>query len=101
MPPRGSQIVCTVMRRGRDRGHEVVEDAIRHILVERPFVAVGPEIELEGLELHDRLVGNVFDAHGREVGLPRHGAEARELGRLTRDDVVATGVRVRHRTKVA
>src|SRR5262245_6106747 len=67
--------------RGRHR-HEVVEDAVGHVLVESALVAVRPDVELDALELHELLVRHVADADGREVGLARLGAEAGELGDL-------------------
>ena len=77
-----------------DGGHQVVEDAVGHVLVERPDLAVAPEVELERLELDQQLVGHVGDGHGGEVGLGRQRADAGQLGRRVDDLVVASGVRV-------
>src|SRR5262249_60643779 len=76
--------------------HEVVEDAVRHVLVEGALVAIRPDVELDALELHQTLVRHVAHADGREVGLPRLGAEAGELGDLEGDLVVAIRMRVGH-----
>ena len=78
---------------GGDGGHQVVEDPVGHVLVEATLVAVAPQVQLERLELHQRLVGHVGDAHRGEVGLPGQRAEAGELRGVTRDQVVPPGVR--------
>src|SRR5205085_7750748 len=72
-----------------ERGDEVVGDPVRDRLVERPLVAEGPEVELERLQLHAALVGDVADADRGEVGLPGDRAEAGELGGFEVDLVVA------------
>src|SRR5262244_2338324 len=80
----------------RSRRHEVVEDAVRHVLVEGALVAIGPDVELDALELHQTLVRDVAHADGREVGLARLGAETGELGDLEGDLVVAIRMRIGH-----
>src|SRR5690606_42045152 len=67
----------------------VVEDLVGHRLVESPFVAVAPEVELEALELHALLVGDVTDLDVREIRLARQRAEASELRRVEGDLVEA------------
>ena len=47
------------MRRGAMAADEVVEDAVGDVLVERAVVAVAPEVQLERLELDERLVRHV------------------------------------------
>jgi hypothetical protein len=39
----------------------IVEDAVGDILVEMPFVAEAPDVELQALQLHAQLVGNVIE----------------------------------------
>src|SRR5262249_17296515 len=75
---------------------EVVEDAVRHVLVEGALVAIGPDVELDALELDQALVRHVAHADGREVGLACPGAEAGELGNLESDLVVAIRMRIGH-----
>src|ERR1700682_3183079 len=75
-----------------ERSDEVAGDAIRDGLMEGSLVTVGPQIELERLELDALRIGRVADADRGEVRLARHGAEAGELRRLERDLVVALGV---------
>src|SRR3954466_10500995 len=76
------------------RRHQVVQDAIGDGLVKRPLVAIRPQVELPGLELHAERVGDVFDAQGGEVRLPRLRAQAGELRRLEADLVVPLGLGV-------
>src|SRR5215831_17645034 len=85
----------------RRRRHEVVEDAVRHVLVEGALVAIGPDVELDALELHQTLVRDVAHADGREVGLARLGAETGELGDLEGDLVVAIRMRIGHHLQLA
>ena len=61
-------------------------------LVERPGVAVGPEVELERLELDALLVRHVADLDGGEVGLAGARAQARELGAIERNEIVPFGM---------
>src|SRR5439155_6092350 len=76
--------------------HEVVQNPVRHVLVERALVPVRPEVELERLELDQVLVGHVADADRREIGLAGPGAGTGELRHRHRDLVVPLRVRVRH-----
>ena len=72
---------------------EIVEDVIRHRLVEGARLAIAPEVELEGLELHAELIRHVADPDGREVGLAGLRTKARELGTLEADLVALAGRR--------
>src|SRR5438270_209259 len=75
-------------------GNEVVGDAVGDVLVEGGLGAVAPQVELEGLELDDRLPRHVGDRDGGEVGLPRHRAHTGELRGLAAHLVVPSRVRV-------
>ena len=74
-----------------DLRHEVVEDPIRHGLVEVPLVAEGPQIELEALQLDTLGLRHVADADRREVRLPGLRAQTGELRALEVDLVVPLG----------
>src|SRR5438128_5362511 len=78
-----------------ERGDEIIGDPIRHRFVECPLISVGPEIELERLELYACFIGNITNADGGEIGLASEGAEARELGSLEGDFVVPGWIRIR------
>lgn len=65
---------------GLDRCNEVFEDLVSDGLMKVPFVSIGPEVELEGLQLNDRRSGPVPDRERCEVGLSRSRAEAGEFG---------------------
>src|SRR5690349_2587226 len=71
------------------RGHQVVANAVGHSLVERAFIAIAPQVQLEALELDAQLIGHVVDQDRCEIRLPGHRAQARELGALELDMVVA------------
>ena len=78
----------------RARLHEVGEDAVHGLLVERVVVAEGIEVELEGLAFDAELVGDIPDADVPEVGLSGHGAQARELRAVEQDLVVTLRIGV-------
>ena len=93
--PASDEEVANNLHEARMAGsHEVVEDLVRHRLVEGAFVPVRPEIELEALELHAERVGNVPDPDRREIRLAGPRTEARELGALEGNLVVPSGLRV-------
>src|SRR5713101_8015556 len=75
-------------------GHHVVETAVGDVFVEGALVPVGPDVELDALELDEVPVGAVPDPDGGEVRLARLGAQAGELRDLERDLVIAVGVRI-------
>src|SRR5438876_2967349 len=95
-PPPHVEVARHLDPAGLGRRHEVVQDPVRHVLVEHALVPVRPHVELERLELDQVLVGHVADADRREVGLAGPGAEAGELRHGHRHFVVAVRVRVRH-----
>ncbi len=73
---------------------QVVDDVVGDLLVERAFVAVAPEVQLQALELHAQLVGDHVDREMGEVRLAGQRAVASELGHQELDEVVALGRRV-------
>src|SRR5678816_3714651 len=85
---------------GRGDGHEIVEDAIGHVLVKGAFVPVRPHVQLDRLELDQVLVGDIGDPNRREVGLAGHRTDAGELRDLEADLVVAAWMRVRHHVEL-
>src|SRR5678815_5800337 len=76
-------------RSRRNRAHQVVADLVRDGLVERTFVAVAPQVELQALQLHAQLAWYVIDRDRCEVGLTRDRTQAGELGALELDVVLA------------
>src|SRR5439155_17032442 len=62
---------------------------------ERAFVAVAPQVQLQALQLDAGLIGNVDDADGGEVGLPRHRAHAGEFRAFEADFVVSSRAGIR------
>ena len=61
----------------RDRLDDVVEHRVGDLLVERAFVAVAPEVQLQALQLDAEFVGHDVDAEVREVGLARSAGTGR------------------------
>src|SRR5690606_38952757 len=78
-------------------GHEVVGYRVRDGLMERAFITVAPDIELQRFQLHAEPVRNVLEMQRREVGLPRFRAQTRELGYPDPDRVIAFGLGIRKR----
>ena len=73
---------------------EVGENAVDGLLMERMVVAEGIEVEFEGFALNAEFVRDIPDADVSEVGLAGHGTQARELGAVKQDFVIALGVGV-------
>jgi len=74
--------------------HQVVEDAIGDVFVEMPFLAERPDVELEALQLHATLVGDVIEIQGGEIRLAGFRAQAGEFRDFHMDVVIAAGIRV-------
>src|ERR1051326_1580680 len=63
-------------------GDEVFENDVDDVFVEDLHIAKRVYVELQTLQLHTTLVGNVFNADSGEVGKIRERADRRELGDL-------------------
>ena len=85
VPVRATTVTAAARRRD-----EVVENPVRHRLVESALVPVRPQVELKGFQL-DARSGHVLDADRREVGLPGHRAEAGELGAVEPNRISRAG----------
>src|SRR5437660_7087649 len=79
-------------RPGADRVHDVVRDPGREALAKCSFIAIRPEIVLEGLRLETAFPGRVLDGHAAEVRL----AGARADGREFRGDRKSTRLNSSH-----
>ena len=79
----------------------IVRNLIRHMLVKRAFVAVGPQIELERLGFYNFFRGNVAYRNRREIRLSRRRAHASELLRAEFDNVAAAAIVIRERFEPA
>lgn len=90
----GTEFACDLHPARLAGLHEVGEDAVYDLFVERVMAAEGIEVELQGLALDAELVRDVADADVAEVGLAGHGAEARELGTVEEYLVIACGIGV-------
>lgn len=64
--------------RGRDF-HKIIENAVRHVFIERTDVPVRLEIHLQRLQFEASLVGDVADRQCAEIRLTGFGAQGREL----------------------
>src|SRR6185503_3902306 len=81
---------------GRDK---VFENDVDDVLVKDLYVAKRVDVELQTLQLDAALVGNVFDADGREVGKIGKRADRRELGDLEVDPDLTARKLVRERVE--
>lgn len=73
---------------------EIVQDRIGDRLVKRSGLPIGPEIQLQALQFHAKLIRYIADPDRREIWLTRFGANAGELGTLHGDLVIAPRIRV-------
>ncbi len=53
-----------------DNGHEIVEDAIRYVLVEDALIAESLEIQFEALQLHAQAIRHVPKGQNAKIGCP-------------------------------
>ena len=76
---------------GRD---DIVGDAIGDCFVERTFIAIGPEVELQALELDAQFIRYIRDLDVSEVWLSGFGAETCELWAVKEDLVILCFCRI-------
>ncbi len=69
---------------------EVFHDDVHAVFVEVAVIAEAEKVELQALALYHPFVGHIRDAYLCKVGLPRDGAEARELGAVELHPVVVS-----------
>src|SRR3979490_1963520 len=77
--------------------YQVVENAVRNILMKNAFVAEAPQVQLQAFQLQDFGARHVDDRERGEVRLSGHRADACELGTHALDLVLAGRMRVRDR----
>ena len=73
---------------------QIVQDPIGDGFMERPVIAMAPEIKLEALEFHAEFIGHIGDPYRREIRLAGLGTKAREFRALHLDGVVAPRARI-------
>ena len=79
---------------GRRDFHEIVENAVRDIFIERADVPVRLEIHLQRFQFETNLVGDVADRQCAEIRLAGFGAQGRELRADRFHHVIAVRERV-------
>ena len=79
---------------GLHRFHEIIQDLVRDRLMERAFVPVAPEIELETFQLHTEFVGYVTNMDCREIRLTGLGAKTREFRTIHLNIIIPAGIRI-------
>ncbi len=94
MPPRTIELGGQAHETGLGGGDQVVQHAVGHVLVEMPFVAERPDIQLQALQFHAFLVGDVIQDQGGEIRLAGLGAQAGEFRDFHVDVVIALGLRI-------
>jgi hypothetical protein len=72
----------------------MIQDLVRHRLVERASITEPPEIQLQGLELHAMAIGYIFQVQGREVRLAGLRAKTGKLGDSNPYSVIPLGMRI-------
>lgn len=72
-------------------GHQVIEDAVGHLLMGDRLVAVAVHVKLDRLQLHHPRPGLVEQAQHREIGVTGEGALAGEFRQLDRHLIGAAG----------
>src|SRR6266851_9921825 len=80
---------------------QVIQDPVRHCFMKGAFVAKGPEVELETLQLHAKSIWNVANFDRREIRLPGEQAKASELRTIEGDFVVSLRCRVVERLELS
>src|SRR5262249_35088684 len=81
-------------------GDEVVEQSIRHLLVEDALIAEALEVEFQGLELDARFTGCVRERDCAEIRLTGLWADAGELGTDDLDGKFPARSRIRERLQL-
>ena len=76
-----------------DRFDKIIQDLVRDRLMERAFVPVAPEIELETFQLHTEFVGYVTNMDCREIRLTGLGAKSREFRTIHLNIIIPAGIR--------
>jgi hypothetical protein len=76
-------------------GYQVVQNPVDHILVEGPFVPIGPEVEFQGFQLYAKVRGGIDNPNRGEIGLAGARTEAREFRTLEADFILSSGSRIR------
>jgi len=74
--------------------HKIVQNSVDDLFVKRSFVAIGPKVKLERLELHAQFRRHITNADGGKIRLSRARADAGKFGALHRDLKVPFRTRV-------
>ena len=74
--------------------HQVFQDVVDHVLVKGAFVAVRPQVQLEGFELDHFFIRHVIDVDGGEIRLAGFGAQAGKFIGFQGNQIKAVGCAV-------
>jgi hypothetical protein len=74
---------------------QVIQNTVGNGFMEGPFIAVGPEVELEGFKLHTEFVRDIADLDRGKIWLPCLGTEAGELRAVEPDFIVPVWLGIR------
>ena len=64
---------------GIQRGHEILQDPVRDVLMKSPLIPVGPKVALQGFQLDAGPVRDIGKMQDGEIGLPGERTQAGEL----------------------
>lgn len=73
---------------------QVIQDLIRDLLMEGPFIAIAPKIEFQAFELHAELIGDVADPDLCEIRLAGLRAKTGEFRTFDIDRIIAPRIRI-------
>ena len=76
------------------RSHKIIQDLVRHRLMEGAFVAIAPEIKLQAFQLDTELVGNIVDADRRKIRLTGLGTKTREFRTFHFNFIIPVRIRI-------
>jgi len=75
---------------GLKNSHQIIQNAVGHVLIEDAFASKRLQVQFQTLELHAKLVRNVAKRERAEIGLARLRAQRRKLRTDDFDAIVAT-----------
>ena len=74
-----------------DFGHEIVQNTVRHILIENTFIAKLLKIQFETLQLDAFFIGDIAKSQDPKIGVARFGTNRSKLGAFDFNGVISIG----------
>jgi hypothetical protein len=83
-----------------NRANQVVENSIRHSLMEGSFISERPKIQFEGFEFDAKFIRDISDLNGRKIRLSGFGAKTSKLRAVKTYLIVAIRLGIRECVKL-